>query len=137
MPTAPRGRALTALAVVLALLALSDFLKPLRLEGGDTALVFLGERLTGRAGAIGGILVGTFLALYAAGVWGMRRWALPLAWVYAIHVTANLALFPFRTPQPADAGLGYLVFGVVYTLLALGGVVAAVVLLGRRAADLR
>jgi hypothetical protein len=132
-----RGRALTMLAVVLGLLAVSDFLKPLRLEGGDTGLVFLGRRLTGTAGVVAGLGVGTYLAIYASGVWGMRRWAQPMAWGYAAYVTANLVLFPFRTPQPSDAGIGYLVFGIVYTLLAIGGAVACAVLLGRRSAELR
>jgi hypothetical protein len=55
-----------------------------------------------------------------------------MAWLYAAYVTTNLLLFPFRTPQPPDAGLGYLAFGVVYAVLAIGGSVGAAVLLGRR-----
>ena len=132
-----RGTGLTVMAVVLTLLAVTDFLKPLRLEGSDTGLVFLGRRLTGSAGATAGVMVGVVLATYAAGVWGLRRWALPVAWAYAAYVTLNLVLFPFRTPQPPDAGIGYAVFGVVYTILAIGGSVACAVLLGRRRADLR
>jgi hypothetical protein len=137
MSAMARGRALTVLAVVLALLAVSDVLKPLRLEGAETGLVFLGRRLTGTAGGIAGLALGTYLAIYAAGVWGMRRWARPMAWGYAAYVTLNLVLFPFRTPQPPDAGVGYLLFGIVYTLLAIGGAVGCAVLLGRRAAALR
>lgn len=134
---AKRGRALTAIAVVLVLLAVSDVLKPLRLEGADTGFVLLGHRLTGGAAAIAGALAALFLAFYAAGVWGLRRWALPMAWVYAAHVAANVLLFPFRTPQPPDAGAGYWVFGVVYTALAIGGSVGCAVLLRRRRAELR
>jgi hypothetical protein len=137
MPNRTRGIALTVLAVVLALLAVSDMLKPLRLEGADTGLVFLGRRLTGPAGVTAGMAVGAFLAIYAIGVWGLHRWALPVAWAYAAYVTLNLVLFPFRTPQPPDAGIGYTVFGVVYAVLAIGGSVACAVLLGRRRADLR
>jgi hypothetical protein len=137
MANRKRGTALTVIAVVLALLAVSDFLKPLRLEGSDTGLVFLGRRLTGSAGATAGVIVGAFLATYAAGVWGLRSWALPLAWAYAGYVTLNLVLFPFRTPQPPDAGIGYTIFGVVYTILAIGGSVACALLLGRRRPDLR
>ena len=137
MPSRRRGPVLTILAVVLAVLAISDVLKPLRLEGADTGLVFLGRRLTGPAGAVAGVVVGAFLAIYAAGVWSLRRWALPVAWAYAAYVTLNLVLFPFRTPQPPDAGIGYVVFGVVYTILAIGGSVACALLLGRRRADLR
>ena len=137
MANSRRGTALTVIAVVLAVLAISDVLKPLRLEGADTGLVFLGRRLTGSAGATAGVVVGAFLAIYAVGIWGLRRWALPVAWAYAAYVTLNLVLFPFRTPQPPDAGIGYAVFGVVYTILAIGGSVACAVLLGRRRADLR
>ena len=130
--SAPRGRALTVLAGVLTLLALADLLKPLHLEGVDTGFVLLGQRQTGTAGTIAGVVAGLYLATYAAGVWGLRRWALPMARAYAIYVTANVLLFPLRTPQPADAGLGYFVFGVVYTVLAIGGSWACAVLLGRR-----
>lgn len=137
MAAGARGRTLTVLAAVLMLLAVSDVAKPLRLEGADTGLVVLGRRLTGTASAVAGIVVGLYLAIYAAGVWGLRRWALPLAWGYAAYVVANVTLFPFRTPQPPDAGLGYFVFGVVYTILAVGGAVTCAVLLGRRRADLR
>src|SRR5262249_2049044 len=47
-------------------------------------------------------------------------------------VTTNVVLFPFRTAQPSDAGVGYYVFGVVYTVLAIGGSIGAAVLLVRR-----
>ena len=137
MPSRERGTALTLLAIVLALLAVTDVLKPLRLEGADTGLVFLGRRITGPASAVAGVAVGAFLLTYAVGVWGLRRWALPVAWAYAAYVTLNLVLFPVRTPQPPDAGIGYAIFGVVYTILAIGGSVACAVLLGRRRADLR
>jgi hypothetical protein len=137
MAVGARGRALTVLAVVLTLLAVSDVAKPLGLEGADTGLVVFGRRLTGAASAVAGLVVGAYLAIYAAGVWGLRRWALPLAWGYAAYVVANVTLFPFRTPQPPDAGLGYVLFGIVYTILAVGGAVTCAVLLGRRRADLR
>ena len=127
-----RGRALTLLAVVLVLLAASDLLKPFRLEGADTGLVFLGRRLSSATSATVGPLVSVFLLVYAAGIWGLRGWALPMAWLYAAYVTTNVLLFPFRTPQPPDAGLGYWVFGVVYTVLAMGGSIGGAVLLGRR-----
>jgi hypothetical protein len=129
---ARRGRALTLLAVALVLLAVSDLLKPLRLEGADTGLVFLGRRLDAATSAIVGPIVSLFLLAYAAGIWGLRTWAVPMAWAYAAYVTSNVLLFPFRTPQPPEAGLGYWVFGVVYTVLAIGGSIGAAVLLTRR-----
>jgi hypothetical protein len=129
-----RGPVLTVLAVVLALLAVADLLKPLRLEGADTGLVFLGRRLDSASSAVVGPLVSVFLFVYAAGIWGLRGWAVPIAWLYAVYVTTNLLLFPFRTPQPPDAGVGYLIFGVVYGVLAIGGSIGGAVLLGRRRA---
>ena len=123
------------MAVVLALLAVSDLLKPLRLEGADTGFVFLGRRLTGEAAAVAGPIAAVFLAAYAVGVWRLRPWALPMAWLYAAYVTANVLLFPLRTPQPAEIGAGYVVFGIVYTALAIGGAVGCAVLLGRRLAE--
>ena len=129
-----RGPVLTLLAVVLVLLAVSDLLKPFRLEGVDTGLVFLGRRLDSATSAVVGPLVSVFLLVYAAGIWWLRGWAVPMAWIYAAYVTANLLLFPFRTPQPPDAGLGYFIFGLVYAVLAIGGSIGGAVLLGRRRA---
>ena len=129
-----RAPVLTLLAVVLVLLAVTDLLKPLRLEGADTGLVFLGRRLDSATSAVVGPLVSVFLLVYAAGIWRLRGWALPMAWLYAAYVTTNLLLFPFRTRQPPDAGLGYFVFGLVYALLAIGGSIGGAVLLGRRRA---
>lgn len=133
---ARRGPALTLIAVVLALLAVSNLLKPFQLEGAETGLVFLGRRLSPGGSSIAGPLVAIYLAALAAGIWSLRRWALPMARVYAAYVTANLVLFPFRTPWPPDAGVGYLVFGVVYTVLAIGGAAATAILLGHRRAEL-
>jgi hypothetical protein len=127
-----RGRALTLIAVVLVLLAVTDLLKPLRLEGADTGLVFLGRRLDSATSAFVGPLVSVFLLVYAAGIWGLRSWAVPMAWIYAAYVTTNVVLFPFRTPQPPDAGWGYFAFGLAYTVLAIGGSIGAAVVLGRR-----
>jgi hypothetical protein len=67
-----------------------------------------------------GPLFGIFLAVYALGIWRMKRHALPMAWVYAAYVLVNLALFSSRTPQPADAGSGAMIFGLVYATIALG-----------------
>src|SRR5262245_5382362 len=87
---AERGRPLTIVALLLVLLAASDFLKPLRLEGADTGLVVLGLRRSGTVNALGGVVLGLVLLTYAAGIWGMRRWVVPLAWAYAAYVTVNV-----------------------------------------------
>jgi hypothetical protein len=57
MSAMARGRALTVLAVVLALLAVSDVLKPLRLEGAETGLVFLGRGMGANSPAAGTVRV--------------------------------------------------------------------------------
>jgi hypothetical protein len=127
-----RGPALTCFAIAFVLLAISDFMKRLGLEGADTGLVVLGRRLSRDASAVAGPLLAIVLLVYALGIWRLRPWAVPLGWAYAAYVTTNVLLFPFRTPQPADAGVGYWIFGVVYTILAIAGAVTSVRLLGRR-----
>ncbi len=129
-----RGPALTFFAIVFVLLAISDFMKRLGLEGADTGLVVLGRRLSRDASAVAGPMLATLLLVYAIGIWRLRPSAVPLGWAYTAYVTANVVLFPFRTPQPADAGVGYWILGVVYTILAIAGSVTCVRLLGRRTA---
>jgi len=114
---AVRDRTLTVFAVVFGLLAVSNFLKPLQLGGSRTGFVFLGQRLSGTPNAIIGPLFGLYLLLYAAGIWRMRRYALPMAWAYATYVVVNLLLFNVRTPRPP--GTGYLIFGLVYMVVAV------------------
>ena len=115
---AVRDRTLTVFAVVFGLLAISNFLKPLQLGGSHTGFVFLGQRLSGAANAVIGPLFGLYLLVYAIGIWRMRRWALPMAWGYATYVVVNLLLFNVRTPRPP--GTGYLIFGLVYMVVAVG-----------------
>src|SRR5277367_6785041 len=120
MGASRRTAGLTILAILFAILALSDILKPLRLEGAATGLVFFGRRLSGVPNAILGPLLGIFLLVYAAGIWRMRRYAIALGFAYAIYVTLNLVLFFVRNPPPASQG--EVIFGVVYIAgaLALG-----------------
>lgn len=134
MSASTRGRALTTFAVLFALLALSNFLKPFRLEGADTGFVFFGTRLSGAANAILGPAFGAYLLAYAAGIWRMKRYAVPMANGYAAYVIINIALFAMKNPTPA--GAAYIAFVAVYSIAAIGGSVAAAVLLGRRRADL-
>src|SRR2546426_4000732 len=99
-----RGRLFTILAILFALVAVEDLLKPLGLEGPQTGLVFLGMRQTGLANAILGPLLGMILLVYAMGIWRMRRYAIGLAWAYAAYVILNLALFSIRNPPPENSG---------------------------------
>jgi hypothetical protein len=134
MANSKRGTALTILAILFTLAAISDILKPLHLEGPTTGLVFLGRRLSGTPNAVLGPLLGVFLLIYAAGIWNMRRYALSLAYVYAIYVTLNLVLFVTRNPAPASQG--EMIFGIVYSILALLLTWGSVILLRRRQPEL-
>jgi len=129
-----RDGVLATAAVLFAILAISDFLKPLRLEGGDTGLVFFGTRLGGVPNAILGPLFGIFLLVYAAGIWRMRRYALPMGYAYAAYVVINLVMFSAKNQRPANAG--QMIFGLVYIAIALAVSWGTAILLRRRKAQL-
>jgi hypothetical protein len=135
MPNSRRSGALTTLAILFAILAVTDILKPLHLEGPTTGLVFFGKRLTGAPNAILGPLLGIFLLTYAAGIWRMRRYAMYLGYAYAIYVTINLVLFSARNPAPASHS--EIVFGIVYIVVALALSWGTAILLSRSKAELR
>ena len=71
--------------------------------------------------------------VYAARIWRMRRWALPMGTVYAAYVIVNLILFSVRDPEPMREGV---LFGVTYALVALGVSWGAVWVLSQRRAAL-
>ncbi len=129
MANSKRSTALTVLAILFAILAVSDILKPLHLEGPTTGLVFFGKRLSGTPNAILGPILGIFLLTYAADIWRMRRYAIPLGYAYAIYVTINLVLFSARNPSPASRG--EMIFGIVYIVLALALSWGTAILLSR------
>ena len=129
-----RGRALTIFAILFGILAVSNLLKPFQFGGERTGFVFFGSRLSGTANTIIGPLFGIFLAVYAYGIWNMRRFALPMAHAYATYVILNLILFTFRTPTPDT--VGYQIFGLVYSAIAIGISVGAAVLITTRKAEL-
>jgi len=135
MDDSRRGGMLTTLAILFAILALTDILKPLHLEGPTTGLVFLGKRLSGTPDAILGPLLGIILLIYAAGIWQMASYAMYLGYAYAIYVTLNLALFWARNPPPASQR--EMIFDIVYIIFALAFSWGTVILLSRRKADLR
>jgi hypothetical protein len=134
MPRAERGSALSIFAVLFALLAVSNFLKPLKLGGDQTGFVLFGARLTGLANAVVGPLFGIFQLIYAYGIWTMRRFALPMAHAYALYVVINLFLFSERNPTPDT--LGAKIFGIVYFVVAIGVSVGAAVMVTQRKAEL-
>src|ERR1700691_5069606 len=104
MADSRRSGALTVLAILFAILAMSDILKPFHLEGPTTGLVFFGKRLSGTPDAILAPILGIILLSYAAGIWRVRRYAMYLGYAYAIYVTANLVLYFVRNPPPASHG---------------------------------
>jgi hypothetical protein len=134
MANSRRSGALTILAILFAVLAVSDILKPLHLEGATTGLVFFGKRLSGAPDAILGPILGIILLIYAAGIWRMRRYALYLGYAYAIYVSVNLVLFSVRNPPPASRG--DMIFGLVYIVFALAFSWGTAVLLTRHKSEL-
>ena len=129
-----RGRLFTILAILFALVAVEDLLKPLGLEGPQTGLVFLGMRQTGLANAILGPLLGMILLVYAMGIWRMRRYAIGLAWAYAAYVILNLALFSIRNPPPENSG--DMIFGIIYAVGGIAMTLGTAIALTRRRAEL-
>ncbi len=134
MANSRRGGGLTTLAILFAILAVSDILKPLHLEGPTTGLVFFGKRLSGAPNAILGPILGIILLSYAAGIWRMHRYAMYLGYAYAIYVTINLVLFSARNPPAASQG--EMIFGIVYIVLAVALSWGTAILLSLRKADL-
>lgn len=107
---------LRILAVLFALLAVSNLTKPLGYSV-EQGFVFFGRRLTGTPNWIAAWAFAAFLFAYAAALWRERTQALPMGIAYAAYVTANLFLFQLR--MPAIEGNARL-FGIVYSVLALG-----------------
>ncbi len=127
-----RGSRLTVLALLFGLLAVSDLAKPLEasLGGGlRPGFVLFGHRLSGTANAVVGPLFGLYLLVYAAGIWRVRRWALPMGVVYAAYVIVHLILFTLRDPEPMREGV---LFGAIYALVAIGVSWGAVWLLSQQ-----
>jgi len=129
-----RGPALTTFAILFGVLAVSNLLKPLQLGGARTGFVFFGQRTSGTANAILGPLFGIYLLVYAAGIWRLRRFALPMAYAYAAYVVVNLIAFTVRGEH--EPGAGYVIFSVVYALVAIGVSSGTALLLTRRKAAL-
>jgi hypothetical protein len=116
-----RGPFLTAMAVLFALLAVSDLTKPLQHARDPRVLgmVVLGVRCESLASNLFfGLLLGAVLAAYAYGLWTMRRWVAPLSVVYAFWVPTNLVLFWYRQTDPNIPPLPSI---MGYLAVALGG----------------
>lgn len=133
MSEAKRGTALTVFAVLFGLLAVSNLLKPLQLTS-SAGFVFFGRRLDGAANMILGPLFGVLLAVYAYGIWNMRRFAMPIAHAYATYVILNLILFTFQVPEGYTLPVAFM---AVYAVIAIGVSLGSAILLTQRKAELR
>jgi hypothetical protein len=129
MTRLPWQRLLRIAAVLFALLAVSNLLKPVQLWGAHTGFVLCGHRLSGTANALVGPLFGLYLLVYARGLWRQRFFALPMAYAYAAYVIINLTLFIASQPPASETGTRLL--GLVYTVVAIGVSSGTAVLLTR------
>jgi hypothetical protein len=125
-------RLLNVCGVLFCMLAVSNFLKPFEFEA-HTGFVFFGQRQHGTPNLILGPLAGLFLAIYGAGVLRRRAYALPMSRIYAAYVIVNLILFTVRM---SDEALGKPLFGIVYSIIAIGVSSGCAFLLARNRAAL-
>ena len=126
-------RSLRIFAVLFALLAISNFTKPLEMQP-EHGFVLLGRRLRGTPDLLVAPMFGAFLATYAYGLWNARRFALPMGILYAGWVPLNMYLFTVRSPE--ELGTNSL-FGVTYMIIATAISLGAAVVLMRNAGELR
>jgi len=135
MEQVKRGSALTSFAIAFGLLAISDLTKPLsQAHDPQAGLVFFGTKLTGTADLIIAPLFAAFLAIYAIGIWRMKRYAMAMSHAYATYVSINLLLFVLKHHDRRDTG--GLPFMVVYTMIAIGVSISSAILLTLRRAEL-
>lgn len=131
MAQAERGSILAVFAILFAILAISNLLKPLQLNEA-TGFVLFGSRLTGVPNVIAGILAGLYLLVYAYGIWHMKRFVVGMAHAYALYVILNLLLFMYSDDQEAELGLFYL----LYAIVAIGVSLGSAIILTKRKTDL-
>ncbi len=130
-----RGVTLTVFALLLALMAVSNFVKPFSHNPG-VGFVFFGTRLSGLPNMIIAPIFGIMLAVYAYGIFAMRKFALPIGIFYAAYVIINMPLFILKyhgSPVMQEHSWAYL---VPYPFVAIGVSSGAAVLLYLRKADL-
>jgi len=134
MADSRRGPVLTTFAVLFSMLAISNFSKPFHLSS-DVGFVFFGIKTHGVANAVLAPAFGLMLAVYAIGIWRMRRWVLPIAWGYAAYVIVNLSLYSNRNAgsdnQPSET------FMLGYIAIAIGVSACSAIVLWRRRTELR
>ncbi len=127
----PRGVLLTIFALLFVLLAISDFSKPFSHDPG-IGFVCLGVRQSGTPNAILGTLFGIGLLIFAYGIWTMRHYALPVAYIFLAWVIINTILFRIKNPTVQSS----IAFTIFATLLGIGVPLATAIILSRRRAEL-
>ena len=134
-----RGTLLSIFAILFAVLAVSNLLKPLQILGEETGFVLFGTRLTGTANLIAGPLAGVYLLAYAYGIWRMKRFAVGMAHAYALYVVLNLLLFMYQGPPNAaePSSVVASVLFAAYPIVAVGVSAGAAIVLTKRKHALR
>ncbi len=128
MPDKSRGAALTIFAVFLALVAMTDFIKPLHLFAND-GFVFLGTKLTGTANAVMSTLAGIVILICVYGIWTMRKFSLPIVYVFLLSVILNMVLYTMKNHDSRPLPIGNVLVGI-------GVPLALAIILRRRRGDL-
>jgi cell division protein FtsW (lipid II flippase) len=131
MPKRSPGATLTILAMLLALMVISNLHKPFAHHPGE-GFVFFGTRLSGTANQIVAPIFAAFLAVYVYGILAMRKFALPLGIFYAAYVILNMLLFVLKyhgTAVTQEHSWAYL---IPYPFVAIGVSSGAAWLLYRR-----
>jgi hypothetical protein len=116
-----RGPFLTAMTALFALLAFSNFTKPLQhlRQPHHLGIVIFGVRFESFVGNLFlGSMMGIVVAAYAYGLWKLRSWVAPLSIVYAFYVPTNLVLFWYRQTGPDIPPLRFM---LVYLAFAFTG----------------
>ena len=123
-----RGATLTIFALLFVLVAITDFIKPFHFFPND-GFVFLGTKLTGNANAVVAPLFGLVLLVYAYGIWSMRWYALPFAYIATACVIVNMIMYTAKNGDTRPLPIVTVVIGIAVPL-------AAAMVLSLRRADL-
>jgi hypothetical protein len=128
---------LTVLAVLMGLLAVSNFMKPLAQNDAarERRRVRVPRPPPPRPRERGhGTALRLLLATYAYGAWTRRRWVVPLSIGYAGYVVLNLVLFSLAAPPTQAPSLGFM---AAYIAVAVGVSAGGAVYLYRNRAPAR
>ncbi len=112
-----RGPFLTVMAILLGILTVSNFTKPLQhLRHPDhLGIVIFGVRFESfLANLFFGPLMGVVVGAYAWGIWKLRSWAGPLSIFYAFYVPLNLVLFWWSQTGPDIPPLGFMLMYLAF-----------------------